>query len=120
MFFGFVLILFQSNVYITPGISINKELGLATMTWPLIILITIGAIAGDFIGSFSKRRFGLKRGASVPLLDQLGFVICAILFALPLYTLKIESIIFLIIITPIIHLFSNYIAYKIKVKSVPW
>ena len=120
LLWGGVLILFQSYVQINQGISINQDIGLVEMTLPLIVLITIGALLGDLIGSFIKRRIDMPRGASFPLLDQLGFVIMAIIIATPLYLMSFGSIVFIIIATVFVHLFGNYLAYKAKLKSVPW
>jgi CDP-diglyceride synthetase len=43
-------------------------LGLA---WHLGLVVALGAMAGDLLASFAKRRLGLKSSASAPLLDQL-------------------------------------------------
>jgi len=117
---GYVLILFQTYVQINPGIPINQDIGLVEMTMPLIILIVIGALVGDMLGSFVKRRLDMQRGAPFPFIDQLGFVIIAILFALPLYTPQIGAVLFIIVSTLFVHIFGNYIAYKARLKSVPW
>jgi CDP-2,3-bis-(O-geranylgeranyl)-sn-glycerol synthase len=87
--------------------------------------LAFGALMGDLIGSFVKRRIGLERGVSLPVLDQLGFLIIA--FALAylfspdfkrLFTMQI--ILTGIVITPPLHLLTNYIAYKLGLKEVPW
>ncbi|MBI3412626.1 MAG: CDP-2,3-bis-(O-geranylgeranyl)-sn-glycerol synthase [Candidatus Aenigmarchaeota archaeon] len=83
-------------------------------------IIAFGALIGDLAGSFIKRRLGLKRGAPVPVLDQLDFVAGAIFFASLIYNIEIDTIMLLLIITPIIHLTANVIGYKIGVKKEPW
>jgi CDP-2,3-bis-(O-geranylgeranyl)-sn-glycerol synthase len=120
LFFGALLLWFQASVQITPGIGVNQELGLAQMTWPLIILITAGAIAGDLIGSFAKRQMNMKRGASLPIIDQLGFIIFALLFVSVIYIPSIGAIIFIVVVTPLVHLTANLVAYKLGLKSVWW
>ncbi|MBD3186942.1 CDP-archaeol synthase [Candidatus Bathyarchaeota archaeon] len=85
-----------------------------------------GAILGDMMGSFIKRRMHVNRGESLPLLDQLDFIIGVILFSLvshgigasliqvsPLYLVPI------IILTPLIHLAVNRVAFKTGIKDVP-
>jgi CDP-2,3-bis-(O-geranylgeranyl)-sn-glycerol synthase len=87
----------------------------------IAILLTIGAIFGDLIGSFIKRRMNYKHGASFPVLDQYGFFIFAMLFALPLGHLPdIPGIIFLVVLTGILHVMTNRGANKLKLKDVPW
>ncbi|MCW1296131.1 MAG: CDP-2,3-bis-(O-geranylgeranyl)-sn-glycerol synthase [Candidatus Parvarchaeota archaeon] len=83
-------------------------------------LIAFGAMFGDLVGSFIKRRFGIKPGASVPLLDQLNFVFGTILFIFPFIELNITMVIIMIVITPIFHKIANVFAYTLKIKKVPW
>ena len=56
-----------------------------TLTSGLIygFLLALGALVGDAIGSFIKRRIGLESGDPAPLLDQLDFVFGALLFIYP-------------------------------------
>ena len=120
LFWGYILILFQTYVQINPGVVINQDIGLVVMDWPLIILIIIGALLGDIIGSFIKRRLDLSRGTKFPIIDQTGFVVVALLIAAPLYIPSLGAIAFIIASTIFVHLFGNYIAYKTKLKNVPW
>jgi CDP-2,3-bis-(O-geranylgeranyl)-sn-glycerol synthase len=91
-----------------------------------IFCLSAGALVGDLLGSFTKRRLGLKRGAPLPLVDQLDFVGGAwlLLFVVArawfIETFSVEIIITVIIITPVLHLFTNYIGFKIGKKRVPW
>ncbi len=86
----------------------------------ILILCTL-ALTGDLIGAFIKRRLGLPRGAPAPLLDQLDFM--ALPFVYMYYVLNIDNImiyIFLIILTVGMHYFTNFVAYKLKIKREPW
>ena len=84
------------------------------------ILLSAGALVGDIFGSIVKRRMGLKRGAKAPILDQLDFLCFALLFAAIVYIPAWEVIVFLLIVTPIIHLFVNFLGYTLGMKDVPW
>ncbi len=90
----------------------------------LAFLLAFGAMVGDALGSFIKRRFGVKRGKCFPVLDQLTFLLVAYAFASlspafsTLFTMKI--LIIGIVITPVLHLVVNVIAYVLKLKEVPW
>lgn len=87
----------------------------------IAVLLTLGAIFGDLLGSFIKRRLNYGSGRSFPILDQYGFFVFAILFALPLGHLPdIYGIIFLIVLTGIAHVLTNRGANKLKLKKVPW
>jgi len=82
--------------------------------------IALGAMIGDLVGSFIKRRLGMKRGQNAGLLDMLDFIIGALIFARILIDYSFWIMIISIIITPIIHRLSNIIGYEIGVKKEPW
>lgn len=102
------------------GIIIGYLLNDITFYLTLGILLSTGAVVGDIVASFFKRRLGWKRGKFIPLLDQWDFLIGAIIFGLVVFYPSIETFLFLLIITPPIHLFVNSIGYLLKLKSVPW
>lgn len=77
-----------------------------------------GAIIGDACGSFIKRRFKVERGRPVPLMDQLDFVVGAIIFASLVISIPINLIILIIIISIFLHLGANIIAYLLGMKNV--
>ena len=82
--------------------------------------LSLGALFGDMVGSFIKRRLGIERGRPAPLLDQLDFVVCAMLFAYPFAPLTLDMIVTILIITPVIHLSSNIVAYLLGIKNIWW
>ena len=91
----------------------------------LITSLSVGSLSGDIIGSFIKRRVGIKRGQAFPFFDQLTFLIVAFIFAYsfsPYFTklFTVEIIVIALILTPILHLLTNFIAYKLGLKDVPW
>lgn len=88
---------------------------------PVGILLTVGTMFGDLAGSFVKRRIGKREGTQMLLLDQYPFLIFALLFAYPLgQTPGLLGVVFLFVLTGILHVFTNYSAYRIKLKKVPW
>ncbi|MBW9220308.1 CDP-2,3-bis-(O-geranylgeranyl)-sn-glycerol synthase [Methanothermococcus sp. SCGC AD-155-N22] len=82
--------------------------------------LSLGALFGDMVGSFIKRRLGIEQGKPAPLLDQLDFVVFAILFAYPFAPITLDMIITILIITPVIHLSGNIVAYLLGIKSMWW
>jgi len=91
-----------------------------------IIALCFGAMMGDLLFSFGKRRKGLQRGARAPLVDQLDFVIGSWLFLLAFYptwtlqTFRAWHAIVILILIPGIHLLTNVVAYKLGKKKEPW
>jgi len=85
-------------------------------------VLGFGAMVGDSLGSFIKRRMGLRPGQPAPLLDQAMFIAVALLFAYmaKLYPLTMFQTIFLLVFTPVLHIVSNVFAYILKLKDVPW
>jgi CDP-2,3-bis-(O-geranylgeranyl)-sn-glycerol synthase len=84
------------------------------------VLTPLGALCGDLAGAFVKRRLGIVPGGLLPIIDQIDFVIGALLFSIPLAAVSLELAIAVLLITPPIHLFTNFLAYKLKLKSNPW
>ncbi|MHA1985867.1 MAG: CDP-archaeol synthase [Promethearchaeota archaeon] len=92
-----------------------------------IVLASYGAVIGDLVGSFLKRRFDIKSGAPFWIVDQLDFAFIAILFVSipgfvsPFFVLPdIFILIFLIILTPAVSIIANTVAYLVGLKSVPY
>lgn len=77
-----------------------------------------GALIGDACGSFVKRRMNIKRGQPTLFLDQLDFVVVALLFASIIVILPFYMVILILIISFILHLSANIIAYFFGIKKV--
>jgi CDP-2,3-bis-(O-geranylgeranyl)-sn-glycerol synthase len=112
-FVGLVQIFVQSKINIEPY-------GFVNITIPLILTLTVGALIGDMIGSFIKRRFGIERGKPAPLLDQLDFLIFALILSSLVVKIETITIIILLILTPPVHYISNVIGYFSKIKKKPY
>lgn len=84
--------------------------------------LSIGALIGDLIGSFIKRRLGLKPGASLPVIDQTSFVVFALLLSLAIEPEAISPLgaILIVVLTAPIHVLVNVIAYLLRLKESPW
>lgn len=86
------------------------------------LLLSLGALFGDLVGAFLKRRLGILPGDLLPIVDQLDFVAGALVFSLLLSSpkLSLELALTILIITPPIHLLTNFMAYKLGLKRNPW
>ncbi|MDO5852085.1 MAG: CDP-2,3-bis-(O-geranylgeranyl)-sn-glycerol synthase [Methanobacteriaceae archaeon] len=82
------------------------------------LVLGFGALIGDAIGSFIKRRINIPRGNSVPLLDQLDFVIVALLLSSLIMKLDLIMIIIILVVSVFLHLLANIFAYLIHIKDV--
>ncbi|RLI96456.1 MAG: CDP-2,3-bis-(O-geranylgeranyl)-sn-glycerol synthase [Candidatus Aenigmatarchaeota archaeon] len=119
---GFVLGVLAGTLTGALQIGFNSTIPVVEipMTLELAILLSVGAMLGDLVASFIKRRMGIKRGDPIFLLDQLDFVIGAILFAGTVVDVPFYMWAVLFIITPITHYISNLLSYALKLKDVWW
>jgi len=113
-------------------IKINDFTGFPLMI-PILFSLCFGALMGDIIESFFKRRIGKKRGENWIPFDQLDFILGVLFFSFImsgflqflnltkenwfLANFSLYHIIILLIFSPFIHLFANYVHRKSK-KSI--
>jgi len=112
LFIGTLVGIVQSNLSIFPIFQPPQIL--------LGFILSLGALTGDLIHSFIKRRLNLSPGASLPVADQLDFVIVALLFSLFISPPSLPAALIILVVTPPIHLSTNYIAYRLGVKKEPF
>jgi CDP-2,3-bis-(O-geranylgeranyl)-sn-glycerol synthase len=94
---------------------------------PVAFLLTGGAMTGDALGSFIKRRLGYGSGARVLGLDQLPFVLVPIGLGLALYPsifvptfFSLQALLWVLLLTLGLHTLFNWIGFRIGTKKVPW
>lgn len=91
-----------------------------------IVALPLGALIGDAVKSFFKRRIGVPSGAMLPVADQLDFVLGAwalCFLAAPAWfidTFSLQVLIVIIIVTIPLQLIHNLIAVALGKKKVPW
>ena len=112
-------------------LGLNDFTGFPLMI-PIIGSICFGALLGDIIKSFFKRRIGKRRGEDWIPFDQIDFVLGVLFFSfliaglLQIFGITSNNWFFesftmwhvltLLIITPFLHLLTNYIHKKAKSK----
>ncbi|HLB72251.1 MAG: CDP-2,3-bis-(O-geranylgeranyl)-sn-glycerol synthase [Candidatus Methanoperedens sp.] len=95
---------------------------------PLIAVITLsfGALFGDIVKSFFKRRMRFRRGAPLLLIDQLDFVLGAWVLTYifdPVWFIDnftVITMLVILVITPVLHRLTNILGYHVKLKKEPW
>lgn len=107
--------------FMTEHVSVTPEMdAILGITVFGGFLLSLGALIGDLVGSFFKRRASLKGGAPAFMLDQLGFIIMALIFLAPLLTPAPQYVAVIILFTLAIHWVSNVAGYLLKLKKTPW
>jgi CDP-2,3-bis-(O-geranylgeranyl)-sn-glycerol synthase len=96
----------------------------------IAILIPLGALLGDLLGSFIKRRRGLGRGDKIAFLDIYDLIIGVFILLLVfqfnwfyetfLEGIRLIALLTVLILTPLLHRFTNIIGYKLGKKKEPW
>ena len=104
--------------------------GPAPNAYLIAVLIPLGALMGDLLGSFIKRRLGHKRGERMAVLDiydlVIGVFILLIIFEFEWFYhtfiegIRVVALITVLILTPLLHRFTNIIGYKLGKKKEPW
>src|SRR3989337_1045823 len=112
-FFGWV-------IGILVGLVEGMIFGSVPFSLLFSVLTPLGALCGDLAGAFMKRRLGIAPGGLLSVIDHIDFVVGALLFSIPLTVVSLELAIAVLLITPPIHLFTHFLAYKLKLKSNPW
>jgi len=96
---------------------------------PIVVLPT-GALLGDLLGSYLKRRAGKPKGAKTHGLDWYDFYLGAFLlliltdypFFLDHFVIgeAIYGLAFVTVITPVLHRVVNILGFRLGKKDVPW
>ena len=83
-------------------------------------MIALGTVLGDILGAFFKRRIRIRPGSPLPIVDQLDFVFGGLLLGQLVFPLSLWSILVVVLVTPPIHLGTNYGAYLLGIKRTRW
>lgn len=82
------------------------------------LLLGAGALGGDLVKSYCKRRLGIRPGQAWPIMDGIDYMVGAVIFLAPLYVPSLPSIIVLILFAPVASLLANFCSYSLGWKKV--
>ncbi len=97
-----------------------------------VALLSYGALAGDALGSFVKRRLGTDSGGRSPLLDQLPFLLLPMaligiaapsLFVAAIWPNVPEGVLivsWVLVLSLFLHAGFNLVGFYVGLKKVPW
>jgi CDP-2,3-bis-(O-geranylgeranyl)-sn-glycerol synthase len=110
-------------------IGLNDFEGFPLMI-PIVFSLCFGALLGDMVKSFFKRRIGKERGQDWFVFDQLDFIVGALVLSLFVSTLlqifgftsynwflkvfSVWHILVLLVLTPFFHIFANFVNKKLR------
>ncbi len=80
-------------------------------------MLSLGALIGDLIESFAKRRLARSPGSSLPVADQIDFILGAFLFSILISPPSWLAALAILLITIPIHLLTNLGAALLNMKN---
>ena len=80
----------------------------------------LGALAGDLIKSFFKRRIGIAPGHKFIPFDQTDFVVGALVFIMPVFELTLNIFIVSLLLSFLLHIIVNHVAFYLKIRNEAW
>jgi len=86
----------------------------------IAVLASFGALLGDMAGALLKRRMKIAPGGALPIVDQLDFVVGAVLCVSLFTEISLGTVLILFLVTPPIHLLTNIGAYVLGLKDRYW
>ena len=77
----------------------------------------LGAMMGDMVESYLKRKKNIAPGQPWMPWDQLDFVFGGLLLSFLVYVPPVEVVAIIIILSPLLHIFFNYFGYFLHLKK---
>lgn len=106
----------------TVGIALNGPFYLGFTDVALLrlgVALSLGALLGDAIKSFFKRRSNVPSGKSWFPFDQLDYIVGGLLLSAPLVTLTASQYIAVVLTWFGMHLLFSYLGYLLHLKKDP-
>jgi CDP-2,3-bis-(O-geranylgeranyl)-sn-glycerol synthase len=91
-------------------------------TLPILLLgplFGLGALGGDALESYFKRRRGISSGKQWFPFDQIDYIIGAIVVSLPFVQLSVMTYAWMVVIWFLLHLLASYIGWLLGLKKQP-
>ena len=83
-------------------------------------LMGFGALIGDLIKSFFKRRLGISPGKKFIPFDQTDFVVGAMIFIMPIFGVTFKIFAAALLLSFALHIIVNHAAFYLKIRSEKW
>jgi CDP-2,3-bis-(O-geranylgeranyl)-sn-glycerol synthase len=80
-------------------------------------LLGFGALFGDLVKSYYKRKAGIMPGKSWVPFDQIDFVIGGLVISFFVYVPPAEVALFLIVLSPLLHVIVNYLGWLLGINK---
>ncbi|MAG39116.1 hypothetical protein CMO90_03435 [Candidatus Woesearchaeota archaeon] len=115
--FGILTIYVQKLLYNNQFFNSISIINYSEQVLWLGFLLGFGALFGDSVESFFKRRVNIAQGKPWFPFDQLDFVFGAFIFSFLIFIPSVKTLLIIIIITPIIHMSFHYAGYLFGINK---
>lgn len=115
-FFGAIIAIIVAFIQIWIPINTPYQITLQNF-WYVGFLLGFGALFGDLVESFIKRRMGLAPGKPWIPFDEIDHIIGALIAISLIFSMPLLSVIWVIVLTTPIHITINVIAYFLKLRK---
>jgi CDP-2,3-bis-(O-geranylgeranyl)-sn-glycerol synthase len=114
---GTIIFLIQKILY-NKGIGLSLSLiNYNNYSILLGFLLAFGALLGDLLESYIKRISKIKEGKPFFPWDQLDYIIGALILSFIIFIPSLTEIIFIIIISFLLHIIVHYLGYLLKIRK---
>ncbi len=114
------LVFFIQKILYNTGFTSLAIIDYSDFSILLGLLLGLGAVVGDAVESYYKRKAEIPSGESWPVFDQLDFVIGALVFSWFVYVPNAEVALLILIFSPLLHVLVNQIAYVLEIRDTRW
>ncbi len=116
---GGLIFILQRYLYLR-GVIDFALIDYAGFGWWFGFLQGFGALLGDAVKSYYKRRSKIAPGKPWLPWDQLDFVFGAIIVGGLVYFPPAYAVLSLLVFSPLLHLLTNYLGYLLRLKNTKW
>ena len=114
---GTLVFYLQKTAYLS-GFTSLALIDYSDFSLTLGFLLGLGAILGDLVKSYYKRKMGIEPGKPWPFWDQEDFVFGGLLLGFFVYVPSAETALVIFLASPILHVLVNYIGYLLGIRKV--
>lgn len=88
--------------------------------WNIGMIISCGAMAGDILSSFIKRRLGMPASAQALMLDQIPESLIPAVLLMPLLSLNVAHVLILVVLFFVFEKIFSRLLYRIGIRQHPY
>ncbi|MFC1801695.1 CDP-archaeol synthase [Nanoarchaeota archaeon] len=114
---GTLVFYLQKLVFTIPFFQNYSLIDYSQSSILLGLLLSSGAIIGDLVKSFFKRRISINPGKPWIPFDQIDYVLGALAFSAIIYLPKLSIVLIILIASPLLHIITNLAGYYLRISK---